>query len=175
MISEWGDLQEPSEPGTGSRRLFSFARNPGQFHLRIISGIHGYRHEQLTTAYSSQLPAVGQRPGHLIWVEEIGGSSPPSWTRRPQDALLPAERAPQAALRRKSAVHPAQGTGRPWLNRREHLPTKQEVAGSSPAGRAVSEAEVGDAPGCGPGGSGFEPRRTPSVRRTSPYVVDCRV
>jgi hypothetical protein len=54
---------------------------------------------------------------------------------------------------------------RPWLNRTERLPTKQEGAGSSPAGRAVSEAEAADAPGRGPGGSGFEPRRTPSVRR----------
>lgn len=68
----------------------------------------------------------------------------------------------ERALRRKSAPHPAQGAQRPWLNRREHLPTKQERAGSSPAGRAVSEAEAGEAPGCGPGGSGFEPRRTPS-------------
>jgi hypothetical protein len=40
-------------------------------------------------------PAVGQRQGRLIWVEDDGGSSPSSWTRRPQDALLPAERAPR--------------------------------------------------------------------------------
>src|SRR6266545_2461018 len=36
-----------------------------------------------------------------------------------------------------------------------------EVAGSSPAVRSVSEAEAVDAPGCGPGGSEFESRRTP--------------
>ena len=73
----------------------------------------------------------------------------------------------ERALRRKSAPHPARGAQRPWLNWREHLSTKQERAGSSPAGRAVSEAEAGDAPGCGPGGSGFEPRRTPDVRRAA--------
>lgn len=67
----------------------------------------------------------------------------------------------ERALRRKSAPHPAQGTGRPWLNGREHRPTKPGSAGSSPAGRAVSEAEAVDAPGRDPGGSGFEPRRTP--------------
>ena len=71
------------------------------------------------------------------------------------------------ALRRKSAAHPVQGAERPWLNRREHLFTKQEGAGSSPAGRAVSEAEVGDAPGRGPGGSGFESRRTPQYSATT--------
>ena len=54
------------------------------------------------------------------------------------------------ALRRKSAPHPAQGIPRPWLNRREHRSTKPGSAGSSPAGRAVSEAEVGDAPGRDP-------------------------
>jgi hypothetical protein len=40
-------------------------------------------------------PAVGQWLGRLIWVEDDGGSSPSSWTRRPQDAQLPAERAPR--------------------------------------------------------------------------------
>jgi hypothetical protein len=106
-------------------------------------------------------PAVGQWQGRLIWVEEIGGSSPPSWTRRPQDACYRPSGRRQRALRRKSARHPAQGALRPWLNWREHRSTKPGSAGSNPAGRAVSEAEVGDAPGCGPGGSGFEPRRTP--------------
>lgn len=184
----------------------------------LFPGIHGYRHEQLTTGHSSHFsragsavrdlpcgaarapgktpgrgpeqarpgppgrrlpgdrssnrprgnapgtsPAVGQRRGHLIWVEDDGGSSPSSWTRRPRNACYRPSGRQQRALRRKSAPHPAQGTRRPWLNRTERLPTKQEGAGSSPAGRAVSEAEVGDAPGCGPGGSGFEPRRTPSV------------
>lgn len=114
-------------------------------------------------------PAVGQRLGHLIWDEDVGGSSPSSWTRRPQDACYRPSGRHRRALRRNSAPHPAQGTGRPWLNRRERLPTKQEGAGSSPAGRAVSEAEVGDAPGRGPGGSGFEPRRTPSPRRSAAY------
>jgi hypothetical protein len=75
----------------------------------------------------------------------------------------------ERALRRKSAPHPSQGTPRPWLNRREHRSTKPGSAGSSPAGRAVSEAEAVDAPGCGPGGSGFEPRRTPHSTTTTPY------
>jgi len=35
----------------------------------------------------------------------------------------------------------------------------------------VSEAEVVDAPGRGPGGSGFEPRRTPSVIYTCGSAV----
>jgi hypothetical protein len=114
VISEWGDSQEPSEPGTGSRRLFSFARTtghrrcamvadriPNPRHEGSIPSIGAFRYSRIpartmTTGYLSQLPAVGRRPGHLIWVEEIGGSSPPSWTRRPQDALLPAERAPYA-------------------------------------------------------------------------------
>lgn len=125
-------------------------------------------------------PVVGQRPGHLIWVEGIGGSSPSNWTRRPQDAQLPAEWAPQPGRR----LHPGEALDcrcrpthapcagnpqdirrrageRPWLNRTERLPTKQEGAGSNPAGRAVSEAEADEAPGRDPGGSGFEPRRTP--------------
>jgi hypothetical protein len=111
--------------------------------------------------------AVGQRPGHLTWVEGNGSSSLPSSTRRPQDAQLPAERAPQSCP--APEIRSPSGAGRnerPWLNRREHLFTKQGVAGSSPAGRAVSEAEVGDAPGCAPGGSGFEPRRTPQYYET---------
>ena len=106
--------------------------------------------------------AVGQRPGHLIWDEGNGSSNLPSSTRRPQHALLPAERAPRTCP--APEIRSPSGAGRnerPWLNWREHLPTKQEVAGSSPAGRAVSEAEESDAPGCDPGGSGFEPRRTP--------------
>src|SRR5689334_19391787 len=63
--------------------------------------------------------------------------------------------------RGKLCYRPSGRPRRPWLNRTEHLPTKQEVAGSNPAGRAVSEAEAGDAPGRDPGESGFEPRRTP--------------
>lgn len=53
---------------------------------------------------------------------------------------------------------------------RERLPTKQEGAGSSPAGRAVSEAEAVEAPGRGPGGSGFESRRAPAVHLAAPAV-----
>jgi hypothetical protein len=137
---------------------------------------YGRRIEELTTGYAIAIPrapgeystsargerAVGQRPGHLIWDEGNGSSNLPSSTRRPQHAQLPAERAPQACP--APEIRSPSGAGRnerPWLNWRERLPTKQEVAGSSPAGRAVSEAEGGDAPGCGPGGSGFEPRRTP--------------
>lgn len=108
--------------------------------------------------------AVGQRPGHLIWDEEIGSSSLPSSTRRPRHAQLPAERAPLTCPAPEIRSRSGAGRRRPWLNWREHLFTKQEVAGSSPAGRAVSEAEAGDAPGCGPGESGFEPRRTPQQR-----------
>lgn len=63
----------------------------------------------MTTGHLSQLPAVGQWPGRLIWVEEIGGSSPPSWTRRPQDAQLPAERAPQACP--VTEIRSTSGTG----------------------------------------------------------------
>jgi hypothetical protein len=128
--------------------------------------------------------AVGQRPGRLIWDEGNGGSSPSSSTRRPQQAQLPAERAPNqgttAAIGGGSDPPPPpthvpcagnpkirrRAGERPWPNWRGHLPTKQEVAGSSPAGRAVSEAEEVEAPGCGPGGSGFESRRTP--RGSSP-------
>ena len=160
------------------------SRGFNSFH-RCFSGIHGYRHEQLTTGHSSHFlpghrrpgrpslrrrscagedareratvpgarnapgtsPAVGQRLGHLIWVEDVGGSSPSSWTRRPQDACYRPSGRHRRALRRKSAPHPAQGTERPWLNRRECLPTKQEGAGSNPAGRAVSKSEIGDARG----------------------------
>jgi hypothetical protein len=66
------------------------------------------RFEQLTTGYAIAIDpgrrpsrsaqggrAVGQRQGHLIWVEGNGSSSLPSSTRRPQHAQLPAERAPQ--------------------------------------------------------------------------------
>lgn len=77
----------------------------------------------MTTGHSSQFPrgsrkprggpAVGQRRGHLIWVEEIGGSSPPSWTRRPQDACYRPSGRRKRALRRKSAPPPAQGTRTP--------------------------------------------------------------
>lgn len=58
-------------------------------------------------------PAVGQWPGRLIWVEEIGGSSPSSWTRRPQHARYRPSGRHKRALRRKFAVHPAQGTRTP--------------------------------------------------------------
>ena len=127
---------------------------------------------ELTTGYAIAIPrvphstrgerAVGQRPGHLIWDEGNGSSNLPSSTRRPQHAQLPAERAPQTCPAPEIRSPSRAGRNeRPWLNRREHLPTKQEVAGSSPAGRAVSEAEARDAPGRDPGESGFEPRRTP--------------
>jgi hypothetical protein len=105
--------------------------------------------------------AVGQRPGRLIWDEGNGSSSLPSSTRRPRHAQLPAERAPLTCPAPEIRSRSGAGRRRPWLNWREHLLTKQEVAGSSPAGRAVSEAEAGDAPGCAPGEGGFEPRRTP--------------
>jgi hypothetical protein len=190
VISEWRDLQEPSEPGDRQQAALFFCpifrviadvqwlRTGFQtrvarvrFPPSVLSGIHGYRHEQLTTAHLSQLPAVGRWPGRLRWSEEIGGSSPPSWTRRPQDACYRPSGRHKRALRRKSAVHPAQGTERPWLNWTEHRPTKPGGAGSSPAGRAVSEAEAGDAPGRGPGGSGFESRRTPSSTACSHTVA----
>ena len=38
---------------------------------------------------------------------------------------------------------------------------EQEIAGSSPAGLIVTEAEVAEVPGCEPGGSGFESRPSP--------------
>jgi hypothetical protein len=56
-------------------------------------------------------PAVGQRRGHLIWDEVIGGSSPSSWTRRPQDAQLPAERAPRTCP--VTEIRTASGAGHP--------------------------------------------------------------
>ena len=40
----------------------------------------------------------------------------------------------------------------------------QEVSGSNPLASTVAEAEVADAPGCGPGGSGFESRQSPQER-----------
>lgn len=191
MISDWGDSRSRLSrvPAAGGSFLLPVRRAIAgvqwlrtgfqnrvprvRFPPSVLSGIHGYRHEQLTTGYLLQKPAVGQWPGRLIWVEEIGGSSPPSWTRRPQHASYRPSGRRKRLLWRKFAVYPAQGIGRPWLKWRECLPTKQEVAGSSPAGRAVSEVEAVEAPGCGPGGSGFESRRTPcsttcsrSVRRT---------
>ena len=63
---------------------------------------------------------------------------------------------------------------------KEHRPSKPRVAGSSPAGRAITRvtqvvgivvwffpsddggrSSAGRAPGCGPGGRGFEPHRPP--------------
>lgn len=55
-------------------------------------------------------PAVGQWLGHLIWDEDDGGSSPSSWTRRPQDALLPAERAPRTCP--ATEIRTTSGAGR---------------------------------------------------------------
>lgn len=43
----------------------------------------------------------------------------------------------------------------------ERLPVEEMGAGSNPAGGAVDEAEVAEAPGRDPGGSGFESRRSP--------------
>jgi hypothetical protein len=54
-------------------------------------------------------PAVGQWPGHLIWVEGDGGSSPSSWTRRPQHACYRPSGRPKTCPARESARHPAQG------------------------------------------------------------------
>ena len=42
----------------------------------------------------------------------------------------------------------------------------QEVSGSNPLASTVAEAEVADAPGCGPGGSGFESRQSPQTKGT---------
>ena len=158
-------------------------------------------------------PVVGQRPGHLIWVEGNGGSSPSNWTRRPQDAQLPAERAPKPGRRlqpgealdcrcrpthapcagnpKTSGAGPVNARGstgesaclrsrrvqvrilpgvlcpkRKWAMRRDVTP---EEAGSSPAGhprvrrahaayvvRPAALAQLGEAPGLEPGGSGFE-------------------
>lgn len=174
-------------------------RIPNPRHEGSIPSIGAFRYSRIpartmTTGHSSQFPrdhdrsrggpAVGQRQGHLIWVEEIGGSSPPSWTRgcltvprsRRGTVRHPLGARRMLATGRAGAVHvPCDGNPhhirrraleRPWFNWKEHLPTKQESAGSSPAGRAVSEAEAVDAPGRGPGGSGFESRRTPEVRST---------
>ena len=153
-LTDHDDRQEPPEPGEpGSRRLFCFADHVGAQWLRtgFQTRVPRVRFlppmpyccsrtaiRTMTTEYAIAFTlaaadgaggrAVGQRPGHLIWVEGNGSSSLPSSTRRPQQALLPAERAPQSgrpvaarggsglplpthpcALRRKSARHPAQG------------------------------------------------------------------
>ena len=51
-----------------------------------------------------------------------------------------------------------------WI---EHRPSKPNVAGSNPAGCALlfygERSSVGRAPGCGSGGRGFDPHRSPYI------------
>ena len=48
----------------------------------------------------------------------------------------------------------------------EHLPYKEMCGGSSPSGCTLAEAEEVEAPGRGPGGSGFESRPSPHPHDT---------
>src|SRR5258708_2767644 len=43
----------------------------------------------------------------------------------------------------------------------DRLSYKQDDGGSIPSSSTVAEVEVDDTPGCGPGGNGFESRRSP--------------
>lgn len=45
----------------------------------------------------------------------------------------------------------------------ERVTVNHDVPGSSPGPGAVAEAEVVKAPGCGPGGKGFESPQSPSM------------
>lgn len=115
---------------------------------------------------------------HLLWEQGVAGSNPASPTyaeaalscgRRGCSSMV--EPQPSKLVMRVRFPSPALRTDRmesaPVAQRTEQEPSKLLVGGSNPPGGAgfgshmVAVAQLDRAPGCGPGGRGFETRRPP--------------
>lgn len=136
-----------SAPTTGTRSFDRCAHTTtGSSQARKVQPCAPRSGARTTRSFGarSSIPAPCKPEGH----ERVVPACSPPCPRIEFDASLPSTLSGGFVLPMRSGWN-----GRPVVSRKN--------AGSSPAVGAVSEAEVNDAPGCGPGVSGFKSHQTP--------------